>query len=288
VKETTGEGFKGGEHVSMLAAAEAKVGKSSFLVASCLGVLPWQVHGGVVSQPKYLHVLALDRDALDGIKQFLALCGAPKDALAFRVYDLQDDVAKASCGKSKYDYSFYNTLAAVRQTIEQRATTEQGVHAVIMSSFTTMARTVERATFGEPGSEKDAWGKGWDALNQQMTTLQNSFQRDRWHMVWEAHVGKGGEDGNKDVLKVHGGAGKDWPNNTSHNMRIRRLQTESFKDKAGRDTGVNKVYLEPKGGGLTFLGGRRLTALDDKEPCLTKALMKMGYRVGRWNNKSKE
>lgn len=48
MKEVTGETYQASQYAKMLAVADAKMGKSSSLVAGCLGLLPWQTIGGVV------------------------------------------------------------------------------------------------------------------------------------------------------------------------------------------------------------------------------------------------
>lgn len=292
LKETTGRTLRLSDYIKALTAGQAKCGKTSFLVGSLLGVLPWQEFGGVVSSPKHLHVVALDQDALDGIQEFLVgMCKAPEEALDFNVYNLLENVHECSLASSRYGSDFYNALQATRIRIHEKIARSPGVHALVVSSYTTMARAIETEVRGEPTNEnwKADYGKDWNMLNAQMARLQNAFQLDKCHVFWEGHVVYVAPEGSVDmkktqpVLKVHGSYGQEWANNTSHNLLIRRDPQAPKVTKNGVKSEVDRMYLEVKGGGTAFLtGGRRVAGLRANEDDLTVALKRMGYKVGQW------
>lgn len=292
MKRVTGDTMTQGKYIKLLAMSYAKSGKSSFLVAQALGLMPWQRHGGIVTDPKHLHVIALDQDALDGIKDFLNMCGAPKEAHNYDVFDMREDYRSLADNPAQYNHTFFNTLMGIRMEIQNNIQPGE-THAVIMSSFTTMAKAMERALMGKPtGSEKSGKGNGsydlWGMLKLQMGDIQTSFQVDKAHMLWEAHLesitvkDESGKNIQQEALQVHGSSAKQWPNNTSHNFIIRR---DRFTNHPG--TEINNMYLEPKAGLAFISGGRNEIKLADREPDLTIVLKKLGYEVGRWNDRSK-
>ena len=298
IKETTGRTLRLSDYIKALTAGQAKCGKTSFLVGSLLGVLPWQEFGGVVSSPKHLHVVALDQDALDGIQEFLVgMCKAPDESLDFNVYNLLENVHAASLQAERYGSDFYNMMHATILRIHEKIAQRPGVHALVVSSYTTMARAVETEVRGAPTDEnwKPDYGRDWNMVNAQLNRLQNAYQRDLAHVFWEGHVQYVAAEGSKDmkktvpVLKVHGQAGQEWANNTSHNLLIRRDPMAPKVSKNGVKLEVDRMYLEVKGGGTAFLtGGRRVAGLSAQEADMTVALKKMGYKVGQWGWKGKK
>lgn len=274
----------------------AKEGKTSFLVMSLLGLWPWQTQGGVVSDPAHLHVIAIDQDCLDRIVKLMELAGVPAKTIEhvvakIHVLSMRDDVAKVLESTQPYNHHFINALKAARQDIIGRIKAPTETHAVVMSSFSTMAKINERCLFGAPTGISDGKGYGskdlWTLLQGQAAEIQNLFQVDRWHMFWEGHVAqvpKPGGQANEmvDTLQVHGSA-KNWPANTSHNLRVVR-ETVKWKDpRTGKSTGVDQMYVNPKPS-YSFIpsGGRGVGGLAEKEYCLAKMMMDMGYQVGGW------
>jgi hypothetical protein len=300
MNETTGRTYLPSSFIKALTAGQAKNGKTTFLVAQLLGVFPGQQFGGVVTSPRHLHVIALDEDALAGLtptptnKGFLlSQCGAPDECLDFNVYPLQEEARKTCAGIESFQAAFYNALETTRLRITEKIQRLPGVHATVMSSFTTMARAIETEVRGPPPWSAQ-YGQDWNMLNAQMNRLQNNFQMDAGHMFWEGHItyvpAEGAKDMKKTVpkLSLHGRAGQEWANNTSHNLLIKREAGQKVV-KNGVKTEVDKAYLEVKGGGTDFLtGGRRVAGLDPQETDLTVALKKMGYRVGQWGWKGKK
>lgn len=286
MKHISGEQMKPAEYIKGLFMSYAKAGKTSFLVAQALGVMPWQKYGGVVTAPQHLHIIALDQDALDGIPDMLEMCKAPDEARKYDLFDMREDYRNLVDSDKPYFHSFFNTLMGVRQEILASIRSEDEVHMVIMSSFTTMSKAEERAMMGKPTGISGGKGTGsvdlWGMLKLQMNDLQTGFQTDRFHMAWEAHIARVlTKDGAEETLQTHGKASEQWPNNTSHNFVIRRDKMSTYPD-----TQVNPMYIEPRAS-LTFIsGGRNENRLADQEPDLTVVCKKLGFRVGRWGSKS--
>lgn len=290
MKHLSGKDMKPAEYIKGLFMSYAKAGKTSFLVAQALGVMPWQKYGGVVTAPQHLHVIALDQDALDGIPDMLDMCKAPDEARAYDLYDMREDYRSLVESDKPYAHGFFSSLMQVRQEI--LSVIQPGeVHVVHMSSFTTMAKAVERAMLGRPtgfvNSTGQTSGKGigsydaWGMLKLQMMDLQSGFQTDRFHMFWESHIERVlTKEGAEDTLQVHGSSAKQWPNNTSHNFVIRRNKTAFYED-----TQLNPMHIEPRASMSFIAGGRNENRLNDEEPCLTVCLKKLGFNVGRWGYK---
>lgn len=290
MKHISGSQMKPAEYIKGLFMSYAKAGKTSFLVAQALGVMPWQKYGGVVTKPQHLHVIALDQDALDGIPDMLEMCKAPDEARAYDLYDMREDYRSLVDSEKPYSHGFFTTLVQISQEIIQKIQPGE-VHVVHMSSFTTMAKAVERAMLGRPtgfvNSTGGTSGKGigsydaWGMLKLQMMDLQSAFQKDRFHMFWESHIERVlTKEGAEDTLQVHGSSAKQWPNNTSHNFVIRRNKQSFYED-----TQINPMYIEPRASMSFIAGGRNENRLNNEEPDLTVCLKKLGLLVGRWGYK---
>lgn len=292
MKEQSGETYQSGDFAKALAVAESKVGKTTFLVASALGVLPWQKFGGVVDKPENLHVIALDSGAVSGVSSFLKMCDAPAEAYKFRVYNMQDDVRRISTAESDWDYSFFNNMVQTIKKIQDRC--KSGSPMVIVSSLTTLALTLERALAGAPGdSAKKGAGMDqskWTDYARQLNEVRNLLQQDSWHMLWEGHVykppntgqNKKAEDDRKETIQVSGKAGYNFPNNVEQIFRLRRMFGDTYEN-----TKIERVFLDTRPTMDFIAGGRSFTEnLDPKEHDLTLAFYKLGLKVGRWGSKS--
>lgn len=286
MKIETGFTYKSAEYAKALTASEAKVGKTTFLIGSCLGVLPWQKSGGVVDTPENLHVISFDSNALGGIARFITeTCKAPKEALNFKVYNLQDTMRRVSESDNDYDMSFY---FEVMEAIEKIRQTAKGVPAVIISSLTGLASGFERAIVGPPTGKGYSDPSKWKALAHQLHEVQNFVQVDRWHTFWEGHVDKPatmqvGQNAPqaKETIRVSGEAGRNWGYNVEQIFRIRR----NFGTVFGQSK-VDQVYLDTRPSLDFVASGRGFTeALEPKEPDLTVALDKLGLKTGHWGAK---
>lgn len=290
--ETTGELYQSSKYAKALCVSGSKVGKSCFLVASALGVFPSQKFGGIIDKPANLHVITFDANALGGIQNFLTkTCNAPKEALGFRVYNLQDSFRRVSDSDSEYDMTFFNDVFVALDKIKTHAA-KGGVHAVLFSSLTGLAAGLERAVIGPPGNKK---GNGadpskWQAFSHQLTEIQNFSQVDSWHCLWEAHLDKApaldmgsGAPQAKETIRVSGKAGRSWAYNVEQVFQIRRNMGQKHPN-----TNCDVVYLDTRPS-LDFISnGRGFTEnLAPQEPDLTVAFKKLGLTVGRWNSPSK-
>lgn len=287
MKETTAENESLSSYAKELIVAKAKEGKTVGLVAGALGVLPWQKYGGIVDRPEHLHVIALDQGAAAGVSPFLKMCGAPKEAYKLRLWNMQEEVLKASGEAGDWNFDFYNALILTIKKIQDKI---QGNSAVIVSSLTTMAQTLQRGIAGPPGDDRKKGGgmdqAKWPELGRQVNEIRNILQRDEWHCIWEGHVYKppgmpGTQDTQKETIQVQGAAGHNFPNNVEHVLRFRR----DYGNTVG-DSKVDRVYLDTQPSMDFIPGGRLITEkLDAKEDDITKAFFKLGYKVGRWNSK---
>lgn len=290
MKEQTGETYESSKYEKGLFLSTAKDGKSCFLVGSILGVLPWQKHGGVVDRPSHLHVLSMDSDAMGGVMGFLTkTCNAPAEAMKFRIYNLQDDIARQALSKEGDDLTFYNTVMATLQVIYDRVHQEKGVHAILISSLTAAGEAFVRGLSGDPADR----GGGMDMdKNNRFNGMLNQFrdfaQIDDWHCFWEAHLyktgskGQGGDGQQKDSLLLRGKAGERFPALVDHMFRIRRLHGQRYEG-----TKCDMQHLETRSSSDFVPGGRLFNeVLNEKEPDLTVALHKLGKSVGRWGAKA--
>lgn len=298
MKIQTGSTYQGSDYAKATMVSTAKSGKSSFIIASVLGLLPWQKEGGVVDHPKNLHVIALDANSLGGIRDFLMKsCGAPEEALQYNVYNLQDSVRQAYAAEEDYDLGLYNTLVTCLITIQQRL---KGVPVIHMASLTGAAMALERSCAGPPGAagrknkEGVPTGKGvmdqskWQSLSHQLFSLQNMYQVDTHHMLFEAHIDKGpppmgNNESPRESIKVSGSAGRHWSTNSEQVFSIKREFGQRYKE-----TQVDKCHLETKTGleALQINGRRFNECLDPQERDMTVAFKKLGLKVGHWNARS--
>ena len=292
MKEETGETYQSSQYAKSLCLSVAKDGKSCFLVASILGVLPWQKFGGVVDRPSHLHVLSVDSDAMGGVMGFLSkTCAAPAEALKFRIYNMQDDAMRVAMDKEGNDLTFYNTIMNTMVTIQERVQKERGVHAVLFSSLTNIGATLLRGLSGDPADK--GGGMDIDKNNRfggMIKELQLWGQIDDWHCFWEAHlykkapIPKPGEvqQPPKDSLLLRGQVGEQFPVNVEQIFRIRRNHGQPH---AG--TKCDEMWVDTRAASDFVAGGRLFTEnLNSKEPDLTVALHKLGKQVGRWGAKS--
>lgn len=288
--ETLGE-YISSAYLKSLNAADPKEGKTTALACMALGAFPWQSNGGLVSDPSDLHIITADANAAGGLRAFLInRCKVPEaDAKRIRVYNMQDDVRRVCLASSEgYDHSFFNALISTHKLIGSRVAASKGVSAVLMSSLTGVAMAVERGIMGTPTGASDA-GKGygsrdkWKLVQAQLLDIQNMFQIDYWHMLWEAHIDRPPPNPQQTAanapsasIQISGKTGRLWSVNCEQIWRLRRMN-EKYPNSE-----VDKVYLER--GTLDFLvaNGRGFDALDLKEPDLVKAAMKLGVKVGGW------
>lgn len=286
--EQTGDSYTSSQYAKTLAASVAKVGKTSFLVGSALGVMPWQTKGGIITEPRNLHVFTFDANALGGTKRFLLeTCGAPKEALGFSVYNFQDDARRVSMNQGDYDPSMFAAFMQALRTVGEKAA-KGGVHTLLISSLTGIAGALERAIVGPPQGKGYADPSKWKTLSHQLNEIRNYAQVDQWHTIWEAHVDKpnpGPMGGNaappKETIHVSGEAGRNFAYNVEQVFRIVRLYGETFKS-----TKCDGVYLDTRPAMDFISSGRGFTeALDPKEFDLTHAYQKLGLKVGGWGAK---
>lgn len=290
MQRQTGSNYQGSNFAKALFVSEGKVGKSSFEIASALGVLPWQKYGGVVERPEDLYVITFDANALGGIQRFLMeSCKAPKEALNFNVFNLQDDMRKASERDTPYDETFYNLCVSVVQKIGNEIK-GGGVPMMIFSSLTGMAAGLERSIVGGPNGKAYSDPMKWKMLAHQLHTIQNFAQVDRWHCIWEAHVdksenmqvGAGAGPAVKETIRVSGEAGRNWGYNVEQVFRLYRNYGQRFEK-----TNIDTVYMDtqPKMGFVA--NGRNFNeALAPKEYDMTHTFMKLGLKVGHWGQKA--
>lgn len=294
MKEQTGATYKSSQYAKMLAVADAKVGKSSSLVAGCLGVLPWQSNGGVVDKPDNLHIITTDSNALGHIRKFiLETCKGPESALSFRVYDMEEDYRKAFRVSEGYSSAFYNTLMATIKLVQDRATLAKGSSVLLLSSLTTMGRALQRGVSGgilSDGSQvkKSTMDKSkWPMFNMQLNELQAFAQADMYHCIWEGHLSKKldfnekdeyGQPAEKDSIQLQGSVGQSWAANVEQVVVMQRnfgvTHTGTKCDKTSFNTKPN-LNMVASGRGFTEL-------LDRTEPCITTMFDKLGLRVGHW------
>jgi hypothetical protein len=291
MKEMKGYEYKKSEWAKATFASDAKVGKSCYLVAGALGLLPWQSSGGIVDKPEALHVITYDTDALGGVMRFLVeSLNAPKEALNFNVYNLEDDLRSAMDSDEPGNMVVYNaTLTAVSKARDKM---KEGSHVVLFSSATMMANGIERGVMGAPNGKAFADVGKWKMLQAYLTEIQMWGHKDGHHTMWETHIDKSPpnpqipNDTGKEFLTIAGKAGRNWGVNCSWNARLRR-NFGTLYVKNGVRTKVEETYIDVRGG-LNFngMGGRGVTeALDAKEADITVAFQKLGLKTGNWGAK---
>lgn len=298
MKRQTIDDYVPSTYCKALDVAEAKMGKTVFLAAGALGVLPWQKYGGVVDDPSHLHVVALDANAAGGIGSFLDMCKADKGAKRANIINLQEDVRRISTSTEERNYDFFNLMVQVRNDIASRVKSSPGVHLVLVSSLTTLATTLERAIAGPPGDPRKG-GLGmdqnkWTEFARQVNELRNMYQQDSWHLIWEGHTyrppdtsqqgGRATEGAEKkETIQVSGKTGYQFLNNVEQVFRIRRSYGRTYSG-----TKVEEMYFDTRPTMDFVPGGRLFTEkLDPREDDMTLVYAKLGLSVGRWGKKSK-
>mgnify|MGYP001596547606 CR=1 FL=1 len=259
---------------------EGKVGKTTFLVASCLGALPHQKKG-LVDKPENLHLVGFDQAFADGLLRFLKeSCKRGPEYLNLSVHPLTEVTAKASSG-SGWDYGVYNaTMAEIRAI--QADVKKGGVHATIFSSLSGLAGGIKAGLAGSPDPSKKGSGMDqskWDGMSHQLNALRNYAQGDdNQHIFWEGHIMKSSaakEEDQKDENGIQGSAGKSWGFNVDSVLRLRREQSKY------PGTAVDKVFMDTRPT-LDFVSGGRgfNEALAPREYDLVEMAEKLGKRVG--------
>jgi hypothetical protein len=283
--EQTGATYKSATYAKALVAGESKSYKTASLVAWSLGLFPWQKNGGIVSRPEDLNVITFDSGALAGVNTFLKkTLNAPEEAFKYKVWNFQDEARQIFASTQPYDHSLYNSVLSLQSRLAESI--GGGTPVVIFSSLTVLAMSLERAIMGPPtGTGKTGKGVGdedrWGLLKRQLFTIQNSYQVDKWHMFWEAHVMKGTEDG-KETLQISGSAGRNWGVNMEQIFRLQRGQ----KVPSPPGTLLEQMSLNTRPTAEFMAGGRNFSELlDPMEPDLTVALHKLGLKVGLWGKK---
>lgn len=289
MEEQTGETYVASKYAKALLVDVPKNGKSCFIIGSLLGVLPWQKHGGVVTNPKSLHVIAMDANAMGGVMEFLTkTCGASEEAKKFRIYNMQKDIREVSLNPEGNDLTLYNTFMATLSTVRDRVSAERGVHSLVISSITGLAEALVRSLSGDPstpggGMDQDKWRRFGGMIND----LRNYAQTDEWHCIWEGHIHKPdskGQDGSpaKEALLIAGKTGQSFPYNVEQVMRIRRLQGQVYDG-----TKCDQTFLDTQAASDLITGGRLFTEkLNPKEYDMTVAFHKLGLATGRWGQKA--
>lgn len=295
MQEMTGDTYKSGDYAKVLAASDAKVGKTTFLAAQSLGAFPNQKYGGVVDKPNHLHILTFDANALGGLKNFITKsCGRDASYLGYRVYNHQDEFRRVSMSTSDWNYELYNAVQNTLQLVSKRAQKEGGVHVLLFSSLTGLSEGILRALAGPPNEDKKGSGMDpskWSEFARQLVDIRNFAHVDTHHCLWEAHIDRGSqfsmkktdEDTTKESIHVPGQAGRNWGFNVEQIFRLRRMYGDTYPG-----TNVDKVVMDTRPS-LDFIsGGRSFTELlDAKEGDLTLALHKLGLKIGRFGKKSK-
>lgn len=294
MKEQSGETYVSSDFAKALAASDAKIGKTTFLVAGCLGVLPWQKFGGVVDTPEHLHVLTFDANALGGLGDFMTQqCGASKEALRYRVYNLQDEFKEVSRSRDEWNFALYNAVVDTLQTVNQRVSKEGGVHALVFSSVTGLAEGILRAISGPPDEGRKGAGMDpskWQGLASQLVDIRNMAHADTHHCIWEAHIDRApvfqmkktdDSAGPKESIHIPGAAGRSWSFNVEQVFRIRREFGGQFEN-----SNVDLTFLDTRPSGSFIANGRAFNErLKPREPDITVAFHKLGLKVGQWGKK---
>lgn len=283
----TGDTYAVGGYGRELFVAEPKQGKTVTLMASLLGLLPWQKHGAIVDKPENLYVFGFDTAALAGIKPFLKMsCEAPDSALKFKVINMEGDAAKASATEADYDMEFYNTLTMHLRQMRDRADKAKGTSAVLFSSTSGMSAALERSIMGPPKGRGYGDPDKWKQLSHQITQIQMMAQAGNWHVLWEGHIEKkasfqmSGGDSNAEekMAGMSGSAGKMFPYNVARVYRLRRIPGQKYNG-----TKVDQAYLDTQPSLDFVTGGRGFNELlNAKEPCLTTVFTKLGLKTGNW------
>lgn len=272
-------GNNSSDFLTLFAVAEGKVGKTTFLAASCLGALPHQKKG-LVDKPENLHLIGFDQSFVDGLLRFLReSCKRHPDYLNLSIHDLTDVTRKASLG-SGWDYGVYNATMGELRSIQQDVK-KGGVHATIFSSLSGLAAGVKAGLAGQPDPSKKGSGMDmskWDGMSHQLHALRNAAQDDTQHIFWEGHIMKSSgakEEDQKDENGIQGGAGKSWGFHTDAVVRLRREMAKY------PNSTVDKVYMDTRPT-LDFVSGGRgfNEAMAPREYDLVEMAEKLGKKVG--------
>lgn len=277
--------------------AKAKVGKTTTLIGNILGVMPWQEHGGIVDKPENLHVMAFDAAAVDGVKEFLINeCGASKEIGKVHIENLQSAAAKAFIEKGDYNGQFLQTVYDTLRKIQDR-TARPGVHVVMFSSLTMMAKAILRSVSGPAFSMSGATIKKspmdqnkWNLLKQIMTELQWTAQQDNYHILWEGHHGEkvsketDGTGAPKvfDTVQLDGGSAQTFPAQVERPWEILRSSQRWVDPKTKKTTKVGLTSFNPTPN-FDFgqvQTGRKASRLEGNQPCLTVAFNELGLKIG--------
>jgi hypothetical protein len=287
VKIETGATYTSGHWGTWLPLARAKEGKTSWLIAQALGCFPGQTKGAIVDAPQNLHVISFDEAALRGVKGFLLeTCKAPKEALNFKVYNMEQDFKMATMTKGDYDRTFYNSVIQLADQIRQQV---KGTPVLMLSSLTSLAEAVCRSTIGPAGEKKGAGGdkSKWPDFALQMTELRNHVQGFPGHVMWEGHVyqvpPKDGQTEMDETMQIPGRTGVNFPANVAFPVRVRR----AFGKKIA-GTNADDVYLDTRASFSFALCGRAFTErLQPQERDLTDVFLKLDLKCGHWGQKTK-
>lgn len=269
-------GNSSSDFLKLLAVAEAKVGKTTYLAAACLGALPHQTKG-LVDKPENLHILGFDEAFVDGLLRFLKeSCKKGDEYCGVSVHNLAE-IARKSGQTADWDYTLTNAVTAEIQSIKSDIA-KGGVHAVIVSSLTGLASGLQNGLAGPPNPAKKGGGMDqskWQDLSRQINAARNLLQSDTHHTIWEGHVMKGGGADEKETMHVTGSAGKSFGFNVEQVVRLRREMTKY------PGTTVDKVFMDTRPSLDFVAGGRGFNeALQPKEYCLVEFAEKLGKKVG--------
>lgn len=272
-------GNSSSDFLKMFAVAEGKVGKTTFLTASCLGALPHQTKG-LVDKAENLHIIGFDEAFVDGLLKFLRdTCKKPAAYLKLSVHDLTDHVRKASAG-ADWNYAVHNAVLAELNQIKAEVV-RGGIHALVFSSLTGMANGIEAGLAGAVDPAKKGAGMDmskWGSFGHQLNSIRNMAQADTHHTFWEGHITKTSakdEEDQKETISVSGKVGKNWGFNVEQVVRLRREMAKY------PNTTVDKVYMDTRPT-LDFVSGGRgfNESLDAREYDLVLMAEKLGKKVG--------
>lgn len=267
--------------------ADAKLGKTTWLVASLLGALPGQTES-VVSAPENLHILGFDEGFADGLSEFIiGACKKSPALLNVTVHDLSEARRKSGLSAGN-DYTFSNAVQAEIMKINA-ATAKPGIHAVVASSLTGLTEGLYTGLAGLPGGQSEETGKvlkgggmdqsKWQDLERQVIAIRNRLQTNQHHVFWEAHIYQDKKlQGNQEVLVEalaagKGGGGKHFGANVEFVFRLRR-EAAKFPN-----TIIDKCFVDTKPSMGTFTTGRKATLLEDRETDLVQILKKLGKKT---------
>lgn len=274
-------GNSSSDFIKALVAAEAKVGKTTYLVASALGALPGQT-AGLVDKPEHLHILGFDEAFVDGLLRFLTeSCKLPKAYCGISVHDLAE-FRRKSGSKSDWDYDLFNAVNSEIQSIKADVA-KGGVHVVIVSSVTGLSEGLQNGMGGPPNPSKKGGGMDqskWQDFARQLASLRNLLQVDTHHTLWEGHITKSGggagkDDEAKETISLSGKTGINFTANTEQVFRLRREMSKY------PGTTIDKVFVDTRPSMDFMSGGRGFNdSLAPKEYNLVDIATKLEKKVG--------